>query len=264
MDVDVKKRLLVGFFRVWPGLQVAVDDLPLFVGLLDGLPSGRVAEHKDRVKAIQNLAEFLGVAESDTGDAAARRRSPEDTGADGNVAGGVIKIDSTLVQQAGAGSRRHSVAYSIADGQPRAGVGVHGELEGLVEVHERWHRHVAAVKSRLFDPLAADGDRRHAVVGAAVNPSWLPLGKDDGGLASQVAAAGGLRPQEHDMAQIVITVKHAFAQRRHRRRNDDFIESGAAAEGVVTDGRDRGRDDQRLKHQASKGIIADSGDGQSA
>ncbi|OQC12239.1 MAG: hypothetical protein BWX73_03074 [Lentisphaerae bacterium ADurb.Bin082] len=234
MDIDVKERLLEGFFRIWPGLQVAVA-----IGFLDDLPSGRVAEHENRVKAIQDFAEFLGVAEGDAGDAAAWRRSPEDAGADRDVVRGVIKFDgNALVRQAGVGSRRHNAAYGIADGQVRPSVGDHGELECLVEVHERRRWHVAAKESWLFNPLAADGDGQQAAVGAAVNPSRLPLGKEDDGLAAQVATAGGLRPRELDMAQIVVIGKRALAQRRHGCRNDDFAQPIAPAEGIVPDGRD--------------------------
>ena len=156
MDIDFKNSLIKGFFRIWPGLQVAVA-----IGFLDHLPPGWVAEHENRVKAIQDFAEFLGIAERETGDAAARRHSPENAGADGDVVRGVIKLDGdAFIQQAGAGSRRHSVADSIADGQARVAIGDHRELEGLVEVHERWPWHVAALEIRLLGPLAANGERR--------------------------------------------------------------------------------------------------------
>ncbi len=236
MDIDVKMRLLLSLFRVWPGLQAAVA-----TGFLDDLPSGRVAEHEDRVKAIQYFAEFLGVAESDASDAAAGCRSAEDAGADCDVASGVIKFDgNVLVQQAGIAGRRYGTAYGIADGQVLAVIGVHGELESLVEVHERRCRcrHIAAAESRRLNPLAADGDCHQTAVGAAIDPSLLSLGKEDKGLVAQITVASGLRPLEHDMAQIVITGKRALAQRRHGRRNDNFVEPGAVAEGVVPDVRD--------------------------
>ncbi|OQC14635.1 MAG: hypothetical protein BWX73_01715 [Lentisphaerae bacterium ADurb.Bin082] len=266
MDIEFKNRLLPGFLRVWPGLQVAVDDLPLFVGLLDDLPSGRIAEHENCVKAIHDLAEFLGVAESDAGDAAARRRSPEDAGSDRYIAGSVIKFKNVLVQQAGAGGCRHGAAYGIANGQVRAVVAGHDELEGLIEVHERWRwrRHVVAKESRRLGTLVADGNRHQPSVCAAVNPSRLPLGEDDGGLAAQASAVSRLRPLEHDMAQVAIIGKNALAQRRHRRRHNDLVDSGAAAESVFTDGRDCRRDGQRLERQADEGVVADAGDGQPA